>query len=171
MHHADGRGAGYRPGSARGKIRYADETGGALHDRLAVLGAIALLDCVATLASGELTEARPQPETGFTYATKLRKAEARMDWSEPAQVLERRIRAFNPWPVAWCISLAKRTRIWQAAPQTESTQRGPGTVLKQAEQASMSPPVNRRSALAGTSATRWKRRMSVAEYLNRQLPP
>jgi methionyl-tRNA formyltransferase len=91
-----------------------DETGGSLHDKLAQLGASSLLECVAQLQSGLVPEGRPQPIEGVTYARKLDKAEAEIDWQEPAMQLERRIRAFNPWPVCWCEVAGERTRIWQA---------------------------------------------------------
>lgn len=91
-----------------------DETGGSLHDRLAALGADALLHCLQRLRAGDLPEPQPQPEHGVTYARKLDKGEAQLDWSQSAEVLERRVRAFNPWPVAWCRIGDERTRVWQA---------------------------------------------------------
>jgi len=105
------------------------ETGGSLHDRLAVLGAKSLFHCLGALARGELREAAAQAENGITYAHKLQKSEARIDWSEAALVLERRIRAFNPWPVAWCDIDGKRTRIWLAAHKRQAHSKAPGTVL------------------------------------------
>jgi methionyl-tRNA formyltransferase len=76
----------------------ADDTGGSLHDRLAGLGAQALLDAVEALATDSASET-VQDDALATYAHKLNKDEARMDWTRPASELERRIRAFNPWPV------------------------------------------------------------------------
>jgi len=91
-----------------------DETGGSLHDRLAQLGADTLLECLRKLESGTAPAAIPQPQEGISYAHKLDKAEAEIDWREPAGQLERRIRAFNPWPVCWCDMAGERTRIWKA---------------------------------------------------------
>jgi methionyl-tRNA formyltransferase len=76
-----------------------DHTGGSLHDELATLGADALLEALDGLAAGTL-RARPQPPQGATYAGKISKAEARIDWTRPADEIERQIRAFNPWPIA-----------------------------------------------------------------------
>jgi methionyl-tRNA formyltransferase len=106
-----------------------EETGGSLHDRLAQLGATALLDCMLKLSEGVLPAAEPQPESGITYARKLEKAEARIDWSESATSLSRRIRAFNPWPVAWCMIGDERTRIWKARVINRDHEQAPGTVL------------------------------------------
>ena len=75
------------------------ETAGELHDALSELGAAALLEAIAGLASGTLV-ARAQSAEGVTYAAKIEKAEARVDWNAGAVALDRRIRAFNPWPIA-----------------------------------------------------------------------
>lgn len=74
------------------------DTGGSLHDRLAGLGARALVEAVDALSTGS-RQGEPQDDTQATYAHKLNKGEARLDWSRPAQELERQIRAFNPWPI------------------------------------------------------------------------
>jgi methionyl-tRNA formyltransferase len=77
-----------------------DDTGGSLHDRLAGLGARALVQALADLESLQ-NKATPQPEAGVTYAHKLTKEEAQLDWAKPASQLAREVRAFNPWPVSW----------------------------------------------------------------------
>jgi methionyl-tRNA formyltransferase len=92
-----------------------DETGGSLHARLAQMGADTLLECLRQLESGTAPAAIPQPQEGISYAHKLDKAEGEIDWQEPAGQLERRIRAFNPWPVCWCDIAGERTRIWLAS--------------------------------------------------------
>jgi methionyl-tRNA formyltransferase len=74
-----------------------EDTAGSLHDRLAGLGAQALLQALEGLASGTLN-AEVQDDRLACYAHKLNKEEARLDWSRPAAELERRVRAFNPWP-------------------------------------------------------------------------
>lgn len=76
----------------------ADDTGGSLHDRLAELGPNAVVEAIAGLAAGTL-KGEVQDDALATYAHKLNKEEARIDWSRPADELERRIRAFTPWPV------------------------------------------------------------------------
>jgi methionyl-tRNA formyltransferase len=76
-----------------------DETAGALEARLARLGADTLGGLLAELLAAQLTAA-PQATAGVTYAGRIRKADARIDWREPAVAIARRVRAFNPWPVA-----------------------------------------------------------------------
>lgn len=107
----------------------ADETGGSLHDRLAVLGADVLAEGLARLLAGDLPAARVQAEYGVTYAHKLDKAEARLDWQAPAVQLERIVRAFDPWPVAEAEIGGERLRIWSARASSEPHAASPGQVL------------------------------------------
>src|SRR6476469_7315783 len=87
------------------------ETGGQLHDRLAALGAQTLADGLGLLRAGMRPVPQPQPESGVTYARKLDKAEARLDWTQPADVLARKVRAFNPWPMADALLAGERVRV------------------------------------------------------------
>jgi len=91
-----------------------DETGGSLHDRLAALGADVLAEGLARIAQGESLRPQPQAEAGVTYAHKIDKSEARLDWDESAIALERKVRAFNPWPIAEAVIQGERLRIWSA---------------------------------------------------------
>ncbi len=77
----------------------ARETGGSLHDRLAALGAEAIVAAIDGWQAGRLAPVA-QPAEGVTYAAKIRKEEARIDWTQPAEAIDRQVRAFNPWPVA-----------------------------------------------------------------------
>jgi methionyl-tRNA formyltransferase len=106
-----------------------DETGGQLHDRLAVLGAQVLADGLGLLRAGMRPVRQPQPAEGVTYARKLDKAEARLDWSQPAEVLARKVRAFNPWPVAEARLAGERVRIFEALPLDLAHAAAPGEVL------------------------------------------
>ena len=106
-----------------------EETGGQLHDRLSELGAQVLSDGLGLLRAGMRPVARPQPEVGVTYAHKLDKAEARLDWSQPAEVLARKVRAFNPWPVAEATLGGERLRIHGALALPLAHAAVPGTVL------------------------------------------
>lgn len=109
-----------------------DDTGSSLHDRLATLGANALIETVADIASGNAT-ATPQDDSLSTYAAKLDKREAWLDWTQSAAQLERQVRAFNPWPVAQTAHTqdqAQRTlRIWEASAQAPTGDSSPGTVI------------------------------------------
>lgn len=104
-----------------------DDTGGSLHDRLAALGADVLAEGLARIIAGETLLPRPQPEEGVTYAHKLDKAEARLDFARPAIELERQVRAFDPWPVAEGELHGETLRIWAARAIAGSGT--PGSVL------------------------------------------
>jgi methionyl-tRNA formyltransferase len=79
-----------------------EETGGSLHDRLAEIAPGALKEALARLEAG-IAPRIPQDSSGATYAPKLERGHGRIDWSEPARLIERKIRAFNPWPGAFTI--------------------------------------------------------------------
>jgi methionyl-tRNA formyltransferase len=105
------------------------ETGGQLHDRLAELGAQVLADGLGLLRAGMRPVPRPQPAQGATYAHKLDKAEARLDWSQPAATLARKVRAFEPWPVAEAEIAGERLRIHGAVALPLAHAHAPGTLL------------------------------------------
>lgn len=107
-----------------------DDSAGTLHDRLAVLGAEALHETLAQVRSGTL-HPEPQDDQLATYADKIDKAEAALDWQASAVALERRVRAFNPWPVAFT-SLGDygRIRVWRAQALAEKTAKLPGQVVR-----------------------------------------
>jgi len=107
----------------------ADDTGGTLHDRLSALGAEALAEGLRRTLAGEVLAPRVQAETGVEYAHKLDKAEARLDFTQPAIALERKVRAFDPWPVAEGDVAGERLRIWAARAVEGPTGAAPGTVL------------------------------------------
>lgn len=79
-----------------------DETGGSLHDKLAVIAPAALRDALSQLASGTAPRS-PQDDALATYAPKLEREDGRIAWSEPAEIIERKVRAFNPWPGAFTL--------------------------------------------------------------------
>jgi methionyl-tRNA formyltransferase len=94
-------------------------TGGSLRAELATLGADALLEALSGIASGELT-ARPQPADGATYASRIEKADALIDWTQDAFAIERQVRAFNPEPVAETRLDGEQLRIFSAMAVDES---------------------------------------------------
>ena len=112
----------------------ADETTKALHDRLATVGADLMGRALAALARGSLT-CRPQADEGATYAKKIDKAEARIDWSKPARLVHAQIRGLSPFPGAWCEMTiggkAERVKILRSALAEGSGADGvaPGTVI------------------------------------------
>lgn len=113
-----------------------DDTGGSLHDRLADLGANTIVEALDRLASGTAV-AESQPQDGVTYAAKLEKAEARIDWTARAIEIERKVRAFNPWPIAEARYEGEQLRILRAKAEMEESGRlggqPPGTILSVSE--------------------------------------
>ncbi len=108
-----------------------EDTAQTLHERLAELGAELLMQSVHELArSGALT-AQAQDETAACYAPKVSKAEAHIDWAEPAIVLQRKVRAFNPWPIAYTRFRDRLLRIWEVGRAEEAAHdlgASPGTL-------------------------------------------
>jgi methionyl-tRNA formyltransferase len=110
------------------------DTAGDLHDALSELGAAALLDAIEGLISGAL-KPRPQPANGVTYAAKLEKSEAPLDWSAAAIDLDRKVRAFNPWPIAETAFAGETLRVLRArVAETQGQQGPPGTLLGLADE-------------------------------------
>jgi methionyl-tRNA formyltransferase len=108
----------------------ADDTTGSLHDKLARLGGRLVVEALEIAACGGFTP-KPQPAEGVTYANKIEKAEAQVDWSQPAAVIERRIRAFDPFPGAASTVNGEAIKLWRS--EIDSTNlphdAGPGTIL------------------------------------------
>ncbi len=106
-----------------------DDTGGSLHDRLAEIGAPALLEVLDQLADGTV-QPEPQDNSLATYAHKLTKEEAKLDWNRSAADLHNLIRAFNPWPVTHTELDGETVRVWKAERQSGSHNSAPGTLLE-----------------------------------------
>jgi len=104
------------------------ETGSQIHDKLAQLGAGLLADNLDALERGALAP-QPQETAGATYAHKLDKSEALVDWSGSAVDIARKVRAFNAWPVAETRYHGRQLRIWEAQPRTGEAGASPGTVI------------------------------------------
>ena len=108
----------------------AAETTGSLHDKLALLGGTMIVQALELAARGGLAPVK-QPQEGVTYAHKVDKAEAQVDWSQPAEVVGRRIRAFNPFPGAHTVIGTESVKLWNY--EIDSNKRpsdaGPGTIL------------------------------------------
>jgi methionyl-tRNA formyltransferase len=107
-----------------------DDTTARLHDRLAALGGQLIVQALAAAQAGTL-QARPQPEVGVCYAHKIDKAESAIDWRLPAEVIERRVRAFDPFPGASLLCEGEVVKVWQAAVVALAHEAEPGTVLCQ----------------------------------------
>jgi len=120
--------------------------------------------CLALASKGELAQPVKQDDSQAIYARKLTKAEAELDWNQAAEELERKVRAFNPWPVAWCELGGQRLRIWKAEVVDSVSGGQPGELMVD------------RQALVITTADKSLRilelqraggqRMSTGQYLN-----
>ena len=105
-----------------------DDTTGRLHDRLAALGARLVVRALADATAGRLRPVR-QPDEGVTYAHKIAKAEAAIDWRAPADVIERRVRAFDPFPGATFQAGGETVKLWRAQVERLDAAAAPGTVI------------------------------------------
>ncbi len=99
-----------------------NDTTGSLHDRLAALGAGAIVETLKRLQAGSAPLSQPQPTEGVTYAHKITSEEARIDWQQPAEAIERKIRAFNPAPGAWTVWRGEKLKIWSAKRLTDENE-------------------------------------------------
>ena len=108
----------------------AGETAGMLHDRIARLGAELLVETLPGILNGEL-EPEPQNDALATHAPKIGKSEGVLDWTGSAVELERRVRAFNPWPVSETRTMGgERVRIWEAVAAEGGPDERPGSVIR-----------------------------------------
>ena len=112
----------------QGFMLTSEDTVASVHDRLAELGATLLMQVLDHLPES-LHHAVPQPQDGVTYAKKLSKEEALLDWSLSAEQLDRQIRAFNPWPIAETRLHDQQLRVWRAQVMRHAHDQNPGTIL------------------------------------------
>jgi methionyl-tRNA formyltransferase len=137
-----------------------DETGGSLHDRLAELAPELLLKSLRLLANGNAPRI-PQNKSLAIYAPKLNRENGRIDWSEPAEVIERKIRAYNPWPGAFTKINGRNLKIFSAWIVDHSGK--PGEILQSEKELVVAAG---KGALSfGEVQLEGKRRMSVAKFL------
>lgn len=154
-----------------------DDTGGSLEARLAELGARTLVDALTELEAGRL-RAEAQDEAAATHARRIAKQDARIDWCEHAVLIERRVRAYNPWPVAYTRlprgasdDAGERLRVWQARVVAHTGDAPPGTVVASGR-AGIDVATGRDLLRILALQPAGKRSMSSGEYLNaHSLPP
>jgi methionyl-tRNA formyltransferase len=105
------------------------ETSASLHDRLATLGADAVIEAIAQWRDGRIAR-QPQPDAGASYARKIERREAAIDWTRDAAALDRQVRAFNPRPVAETTWSGQQLRVWEAVPVPRRIDAAPGSVIE-----------------------------------------
>ncbi|MCB1530338.1 MAG: methionyl-tRNA formyltransferase [Rhodospirillales bacterium] len=108
----------------------AQTTAASLHDELSAIGSAMIEDVLDDLADKKGVDLTVQPNEGVTYAHRLEKEEGRVDWTCPAEEIDCRIRALNPWPGTWCLAAGgARLKILEAGLTDEKTDKKPGTIL------------------------------------------
>jgi methionyl-tRNA formyltransferase len=139
------------------------DTGGSLHDRLAKITPQALLESLELLAKGSAPRT-PQDNALATYAPKMKREDGKIDWSDRAEVIERKIRAFDPWPGAFMTITANGTRnlkIFSA--EVLDSQGRPGEIL--ASETDLVVAAGKGALSLLEVQVEGKRRMSAAEFL------
>jgi methionyl-tRNA formyltransferase len=136
------------------------DTGGSLHDRLAQIAPEALLESLRLLAAGN-AQRIPQENALATYAPKLKREHGRIDWSESAEVIERKIRAFNPWPGTFTELTIGKLKIFSAT--IISLRERPGCVHFVGHDVAIT--TGDRALALGEVQLEGKRRMSAAEFV------
>jgi methionyl-tRNA formyltransferase len=142
-----------------------DETGGSLHDRLGQIAPDALHEALAQLQRGDARRV-PQDSSAATYAPKLEREHGRIQWTESAALIERKIRAFNPWPGAFTIlrdeaGRERKLKIFSA--KVVPTEKAPGEVLSAPD--SLTIAASDGALSLGAVQLEGKRRMSASEFL------
>jgi len=146
------------------------DTGSSVHDRLAELGAEAIVTTLTKLEQGEL-QPEPQDEALATYARKLSKQEANIDWSKPAAEIVRQVMAFNAWPVAQTMWQGKVLRIWSATvgetpTDARQAQAQAGTVISESPELGIQVAAATGSVYLTQIQVPGKKPMSARDFLN-----
>ncbi|HMF81021.1 MAG TPA: methionyl-tRNA formyltransferase [Candidatus Acidoferrum sp.] len=137
-----------------------NDTGGSLHERLAQIAPDALLHSLRLFVEGSAPRI-PQDNSLATYAPKLKREDGRIDWSEPAQIIERKIRAFNPWPGAFTKFDGPNLKIFSASIVDLSGK--PGEIMGRGKEFIIA--AGGRALSLGEVQLEGKRRMSATEFL------
>jgi methionyl-tRNA formyltransferase len=150
----------------------ADETGGSLHDRLAHIAPMALDEALTHLENGDARRI-PQDSSAATYAPKLERENGRIDWTESAALIERKIRAFNPWPGAFALvrdeaGRERKLKVFSGN-VVAAAKAAPGKILR--SDGSITIAAKNGALSLGEVQLEGKRRMSIAEFLRGYTTP
>ncbi|GAD81132.1 methionyl-tRNA formyltransferase [Vibrio ezurae] len=141
-----------------------EDTSAALYHKLAKLGPVALIDCLANIAQGTAVAVK-QDDALSNYAKKLSKEEALLNWSKDAVALEREIRAFNPWPMSYFTVGDKNIKVWQARVNPEACSEPAGTIIS-ADKSGIQIATGNGRLLLEQIQVPGKKAMSVGDVLN-----
>lgn len=140
-----------------------DDSTGRLHDRLAALGGRLIVQALAAAEAGTLVRT-PQPAEGVSYAHKIEKAEAKIDWTQDAEAIVRRIRAFDPFPGAVSALGGEAVKFWGAQAQAGEPVAAPGTVLRAAPEG-IAVAAGRGTVVATELQRAGGKRLGAADFL------
>ncbi|OCG15214.1 methionyl-tRNA formyltransferase [Gilliamella sp. App6-5] len=140
------------------------DTSASLYEKLAKLGPQGLLDTLALISEGKI-QPEKQDEAKVTYAEKLSKQEAKLDWNLSAEQLERCVRAFNPWPVSYFVVNGEPVKVWQAQVVEIDSKQPAGTIL-QADKSGICIATSKGALNMTKLQPAGKKQMSAQDLLN-----
>jgi methionyl-tRNA formyltransferase len=141
-----------------------NDTSSSMYNKLAELGPQALVDCLEDIANGK-AKAVKQDDEHANYAKKLSKEEAKIDWADSAEHIERCVRAFNPWPISHFVANDKSIKLWSCRVEHQETDKQPGTLL-QADKTGIYVATGNGVLVLESLQVPGKKAMSVQDILN-----
>jgi methionyl-tRNA formyltransferase len=141
-----------------------DDTSTTMYNKLAQLGPTALIDCVKEIANGTAKPVK-QDDKLANYAKKLSKDEAKIDWTQSAEHIERCVRAFNPWPISHFVANEHAIKLWQSRVDTRTVDQAPGTII-QADKSGLYVATGEGVLVLESLQVPGKKAMSVQDILN-----
>ncbi|WP_194437293.1 methionyl-tRNA formyltransferase [Vibrio fluminensis] len=142
----------------------ASDTSASMYEKLAELGPVALVDCLADIATGKAVPVKQDDELA-NYAKKLSKEEARIDWNDDAAHIERCVRAFNPWPMSHFEVAENSIKVWQSRVAEQSSNKPAGTII-QADKSGIYVATGNGVLVLEQLQVPGKKAMSVQDILN-----
>jgi methionyl-tRNA formyltransferase len=142
----------------------ATDTSASMYDKLAELGPKALVECLSDIADGKATPVKQDDEQA-NYASKLSKDEAKIDWNQEAEFIERCVRAFNPWPMSYFSVAENNIKVWQSRVIKQDCNAQPGTII-QADKSGLYVATGKDVLVLESIQVPGKKAMSVSDVLN-----